>query len=109
MLRFSGCAPLFSKLREPRLPMLDEPPPYEPPARASAMAAASARVALRSNAPRMRQFNMSRLDIVPPVQSSAGLGFRRRYRASLIAVVEPARQIAVDCRRFQATTDTTFA
>ena len=30
-LRFSGCAPLFSQLRDPRLPMLDGRPPKEPP------------------------------------------------------------------------------
>src|SRR5436189_1632562 len=48
--------------------MLEEPLPYELPARASAIAGAKARVALRSSAPRMRQFSRSRLDIVPPVQ-----------------------------------------
>ena len=40
MLRLSGCAPLFSKLRDPRLPMLDDRPPDELPARASAIAGA---------------------------------------------------------------------
>jgi hypothetical protein len=44
--------------------MLEEPP-YELPARASAMAGASARFALKKSARRMRQFS-SRLDIVHP-------------------------------------------
>src|SRR6516165_2702823 len=47
--------------------MLDEPPPYELPARASATAGASARFALKMSARKMRQFS-SRLDIVPPIQ-----------------------------------------
>jgi hypothetical protein len=62
MLRLSGWAPLFSNVREPRLPMLDERPPKELPARASAMAGASARTALKNRAVRMRQLG-SRLDM----------------------------------------------
>jgi hypothetical protein len=47
--------------------MLDERPPDELPARASAIAGASARFTLKKSAKRMRQFS-SRLDIIPSVQ-----------------------------------------
>src|SRR5438445_2339869 len=67
MLRPNGCALLFSKVRLPRLPMLDEPPLEEPPARASAIAGANARLALRNNARRMRQF-IDRRDIARPLE-----------------------------------------
>src|SRR6516164_6436393 len=66
-LRLSGCAPLFSYVRNPRLPMLDERPPAELPARASAIAGASARVAAKKTASRMRQFG-SRFDITKLVR-----------------------------------------
>jgi hypothetical protein len=62
MLRSSGCALLFSYVLSPRLPMLDERPPEEPPARAYAMAGAKATLAQKNNASMMRQFS-SRLGI----------------------------------------------
>jgi hypothetical protein len=68
MLRPSGCALLFSYVRSPRLPMLDERPPEEPPARASAMAGAKATLAQKNSASMMRQFS-SRLAIVQLAQN----------------------------------------
>jgi hypothetical protein len=62
MLRLKGCAELFSYVRKPRLPILDERLPKEPPARASAMAGAKERPAQNNSASRVRQFG-SRLDI----------------------------------------------
>jgi hypothetical protein len=62
-LRLNGCAPLFSKVRDPRLPILEERPPAELPARASAIAGASARVAAIKTAMRMRQFSI-RFDMI---------------------------------------------
>src|SRR6516164_10561855 len=56
MLRVSGCALLFSYVRNPRLPMLDERPPADAPARASAMAGAKATRAQKNSARMMRQF-----------------------------------------------------
>ena len=56
MLRVSGCALLFSYVRNPRLPMLDERPPADAPARASAMAGAKATLAQKNSARMMRQF-----------------------------------------------------
>ncbi len=47
--------------------MPDELPPAELPARASAMAGASAKVAQKKSARRMRQFS-NRLDIAPLVR-----------------------------------------
>src|ERR1700730_19137873 len=83
MLRLSGCALLFSKVRDPRLPMLEEWPPEEPPARASASAGASATLAQTNSARRMRQF-INRLDIALPAQKilkrtqpSINMGCRR--------------------------------
>jgi hypothetical protein len=49
--------------------MLDEPPPEEAPARASAIAGASAKLALTNSARRMRQF-IDRLDIALPAKVS---------------------------------------
>src|SRR5262252_4452705 len=63
MLRPSGGALLFSYVRSPRLPMLDEPP-----ARASTMAGAKATLAQKNNASMMRQFS-SRLGIVQLAQN----------------------------------------
>src|SRR6516165_4923535 len=56
MLRVSGCALLFSYVRNPRLPMLDERPPADAPARASAMAGANTRLAQKNSANMMRHF-----------------------------------------------------
>jgi hypothetical protein len=56
MLRVSGCALLFSYVRNPRLPMLDARPPADAPARASAMAGAKAMLAQKNSARMMRQF-----------------------------------------------------
>src|SRR6516165_4519456 len=63
--------------------MLDERPPYELPARASATAGASASVILNNSASRMRQFS-SRLDIIsdPLVQMFIGECYYARYGGS---------------------------
>ena len=68
MLRPSGCALLFSYVRSPRLPMLDERPPDELPARASAMAGARATQAQKNHASMIRQFS-SRLGIFQLAQN----------------------------------------
>jgi hypothetical protein len=54
MLRVTGAAPLFSKVRVPRLPMPDDEPPYELPARASARLGASTRAMQKNRGNRMR-------------------------------------------------------
>src|SRR5712692_8609878 len=54
MLRVTGAAPLFSKVRVPRLPMLEPAPEYELPARASARLGASAKVRQKNSDSRMR-------------------------------------------------------
>ena len=54
MLRISGCALLFSYVRNPRLPMLDERPPADAPARASAIAGANTTLAQKNSAKMMR-------------------------------------------------------
>jgi hypothetical protein len=69
---------LFSKVRDPRLPMLDERPPAELPARASAIAGANARVAAIKMASRMRQFSI-RFDMVRSSKSSRGKSEYARY------------------------------
>ena len=56
MLRPSGCTLLFSYVRKPRLPMLDERPPADAPARASAMAGANTTLAQKNSAKMMRHF-----------------------------------------------------
>jgi hypothetical protein len=68
MLRLRGCALFGSKVRDPRLPMLDERPPEELPARASASAGASAMLAQTNSARKTRQF-INRLDIASSVKN----------------------------------------
>src|SRR6266851_604818 len=58
MLRESGAAPLLSKVRVPRLPMLEPPPLEELPARASARLGASASVRQKNSGSRMRHCTM---------------------------------------------------
>jgi hypothetical protein len=58
--------------------MLDERPPAELPARASAIAGANARVAAIKTASRMRQFSI-RFDIVGSSKSSRGKSRYARY------------------------------
>ena len=53
--RLSGEAPLFSKLRAPRLPMPEKEPPKLPPARAAARLGVRARVRLNTRASIRRQ------------------------------------------------------
>ena len=80
MLRLKGCALLFSYVRSPRLPMLEERPPEEPPARASAMAGAKAMLTQKSSPRMTRQFK-NRLTIAPLAQnrkSSMPGGYRMR-------------------------------
>ena len=72
MLRLKGCALLFSYVRSPRLPMLDERPPEEPPARASAMAGARATLALKNSARMMGQLASCLLAIAVFAQKLRG-------------------------------------
>src|SRR5207248_3928207 len=84
-LRLSGCAPLLSYVRKPRLPMLEEWPPAELPARASAIAGANARVAAIRTASKMRQFSI-RFDMIRSSKSSrAQLEYARYGHAPIVA------------------------
>src|SRR5205807_1207215 len=84
-LRLNGCAPLFSYVRKPRLPMLDDRPPAELPARASAIAGANARVAAIKTASRMRQFSI-RFDMIGSSKNLPGQpGYARYGHAPILA------------------------
>src|SRR5260221_2574804 len=99
MLRLSGAAPLFSKLRVPRLPMLEPPPPTELPARASARLGASASVRQKNSASRMRHCRMcldkgiwgDRLDMVISVREAAR-ALVRQYGGSMWRAKEQLRE-----------------
>jgi hypothetical protein len=76
MLRLSGVAPLFSKLRAPRLPKLEPPPENELPARASAKLGAKARAKQKNSDSKMRHWRLrpdrgfaaNRLDMIMSVR-----------------------------------------
>jgi hypothetical protein len=97
MLRVTGAAPLLSKVREPRLPMLevDERPLLENelPARASARAGASATVRQKNSDSRMRHCSRclegDRLDMAMSVRE-LGDGSADQYGASLRRAEEPS-------------------
>src|SRR6266851_7185264 len=89
MLRESGAAPLLSKVRVPRLPMLEPPPLEELPARASARLGASASVRQKNSGSRMRHCTMcpsrgcaaDRLNMIISVRA-AKKALVLKYRAS---------------------------
>src|SRR5439155_8708022 len=97
MLRVTGAAPLFSKVREPRLPMLelDDFPLLENelPARASARVGASARARQKNSDSRMRHCSSrcpegDRLNMAMSVRKPADAS-AVQYGASLPPAEEP--------------------